>query len=64
MQTLGKLAGDGQYDLEDGIKNLGTGIKAWPDSGLEDRHVNAFAGLARLLRAPSPARCRNVPSTM
>ncbi|SHN31086.1 hypothetical protein SAMN05192549_107128 [Duganella sacchari] len=49
MQTLGKLAGDGQYDLEDGIKNLGTGIKAWPDSGLEDRHVNAYAGLARLL---------------
>ena len=23
-------------------------IKAWPDTGLEDRHVNAFAGLARL----------------
>jgi hypothetical protein len=49
MQALGQLAGDRRYDLEDGIKSLSTGIKAWPDSGLEDRHVNAFAGLARLV---------------
>lgn len=49
MQTLGKLAGDNRYDLEDGIKNIGSGIKAWPDSGLDDRHVNAFAGLTRLI---------------
>ncbi|MYM23776.1 hypothetical protein GTP46_14070 [Duganella sp. FT135W] len=49
MQTLGKLAGDKQYDLEDQVKNLNSGIKAWPDSGLEDRHVNAFAGLTRLI---------------
>ncbi|RZT11341.1 hypothetical protein SAMN05216319_0178 [Duganella sp. CF402] len=49
MQTLGKLAGDSQYDLEDQVKNIGGGIKAWPDSGLEDRHVNAFAGLTRLI---------------
>jgi hypothetical protein len=49
MQTLGKLAGDNRYDFEDQVKNFGTGIKAWPDSGLEDRHVNAFAGLARLI---------------
>jgi hypothetical protein len=49
MQTLGKLAGDSRYDLEDQVKNVGTGIKAWPDSGLDDRHVNAFAGLTRLI---------------
>lgn len=49
MQTLGKLAGDKQYDLEDQVKNIGGGIKAWPDSGLEDRHVNAFTGLTRLI---------------
>nr|WP_315259970.1 hypothetical protein [uncultured Duganella sp.] len=48
MQALGKLAGDSQYDLEDQVKNLATGIKAWPDTGLEDRHVNAYAGLTRL----------------
>ena len=49
MQTLGTLAGDKQYDLEDQVKGLSSGIKAWPDTGLLDRHVNAFAGLARLL---------------
>jgi type IV secretory pathway VirJ component len=49
MQTLGKLAGDDQYDLEDQVKSVSTGIKAWPDSGLEARHVNAFAGLTRLV---------------
>ncbi|MBV7536510.1 hypothetical protein KW842_12110 [Duganella sp. sic0402] len=48
MQTLGRLAGDSQYDLEDQVKHLSSSIKAWPDTGLEDRHVNAFAGLARL----------------
>lgn len=49
LQTLGKLAGDKQYDLEDQVKRISGGIKAWPDSGLEDRHVNAFAGLTRLI---------------
>ncbi|MBA5686767.1 hypothetical protein [Rugamonas apoptosis] len=49
MQTLGTLAGDNQYDLEDQVKSASTAIKAWPDSGLQDRHVNAYAGLTRLL---------------
>lgn len=49
MQTLGALAGDNQYDLEDQVKSAGAAIKAWPDSGLDDRHVNAYAGLTRLL---------------
>jgi hypothetical protein len=49
MQALGKLAGDSQYDLEDQVKSLSGGIKAWPDSGLDDRHVNALAGITRLV---------------
>lgn len=49
MQALGALAGDRQYDLRDPIKTVGTGIKAWPDSGIEDRHVNAFTGLVRVV---------------
>lgn len=49
LQTLGKLAGDSKYDLEDQVKSISTGIKAWPDSGIDDRHVNAFAGLTRLV---------------
>jgi len=49
LQALGALAGDRRYDLRDPLKVVGTGIKAWPDTGLEDRHVNAFTGLTRLL---------------
>lgn len=49
MQALGRLAGDGAYDLEDQVHSLSGGIKAWPDNGIEDRHVTAYAGLTRLL---------------
>ena len=49
MQALGQLAGDHQYDLEDQVKSMAAGIKAWPDNGIDDRHVNAYAGLTRLL---------------
>lgn len=49
MAALGRLAGDNQYDLEDQVKALNSGIKAWPDTGLDDRHVNAYAGMTRLL---------------
>lgn len=49
MRTLGTLAGDNQYDLEDQVKSLSGAIKAWPDTGLDERHVQAYAGLSRLL---------------
>jgi hypothetical protein len=49
MQALGRLAGDKQYDLEDQIKAMGSSIRAWPDKGIDERHVSAFAGLSRLL---------------
>lgn len=49
MQALGQLAGDHQYDLEDQVKSMSGGIKAWPDKGIDERHVNAYAGLTRLL---------------
>jgi len=49
MQTLGKLAGSDQFDLKPQLKSLGTGIKAWPETGLSDRHVNAYTNLAALL---------------
>ncbi|CAN7455968.1 hypothetical protein LJR289_003003 [Pseudoduganella sp. LjRoot289] len=49
MQALGQLADGTQFDLKEPIKAMGAGIKAWPDTGLSDRHVNAYSGLARLL---------------
>ena len=49
MRALGALAGDGQYDMGGQIKEVATNIKTWPDAGITDSHVNAYAGLARLL---------------
>jgi hypothetical protein len=49
MQTLSLLAGDGRYDLSDRIDDLGNGLKANADSGLQQRHVAAYTGLTRLL---------------
>jgi len=57
MRALGALAGGEQFDYGKQVKQLASGIKAWPETGLTDRHVNAYAGLARvLLRAASARR--------
>jgi hypothetical protein len=49
MQTLSLLAGDGRYDLSARIDDLGLGLKANAESGLQQRHVAAYTGLTRLL---------------
>lgn len=49
MQTLSLLAGDGRYDLTARLDDLGNGLKANADTGLEQRHVVAWTGLTRLL---------------
>ena len=49
MQTLSLLAGDARYDLSDRIDDLGNGLKANTESGLQQRHVTAYTGLTRLL---------------
>ncbi|MES2263303.1 MAG: hypothetical protein V4724_32680 [Pseudomonadota bacterium] len=49
MQTLGQLADARQVDLKPQITDLGSSIKAWPDTGLSDRHVNAYASLGNVL---------------
>jgi hypothetical protein len=49
MQTLSVLAGDARYDLSDRIDDLGTGIAANAESGLQQKHVAAYTGLTRLL---------------
>jgi hypothetical protein len=49
MQTLSLLAGDGRYDLSARIDDLGNGLKANAESGLQQRHVAAYTGLTRLL---------------
>ena len=49
MQTLSLLAGDARYDLSASIDDLGNGLKANADSGLQQRHITAYTGLTRLL---------------
>ncbi|MEW6373850.1 MAG: hypothetical protein AB1584_23285 [Pseudomonadota bacterium] len=49
MQTLSLLAGDTRYDLSERIDDLGNGLKANTDSGLQQRHIAAYTGLTRLL---------------
>jgi hypothetical protein len=49
MQTLSVLAGDARYDLSPQLDDLGNGLKANAESGLQQRHVAAYTGLTRLL---------------
>jgi len=49
MQTLSLLAGDARYDLSDRIDDLGNGLKANTESGLQQRHITAYTGTTRLL---------------
>ncbi|MDN4038353.1 hypothetical protein [Massilia sp. YIM B02443] len=49
MQTLSLLAGDARYDLSERIDDLGNGLKANADSGLQQRHIAAYTGMSRLL---------------
>jgi hypothetical protein len=49
MQTLSLLAGDTRYDLSAQLDDLGNGLKANAESGLQQRHVVAYTALTRLL---------------
>jgi hypothetical protein len=49
MQTLSLLAGDARYDLSERIDDLGNGLKANTESGLQQRHITAYTGMTRLL---------------
>lgn len=49
MQTLSLLAGDARYDLSERIDDLGNGLKANAESGLQQRHITAYTGMTRLL---------------
>ena len=48
MQTLSLLAGDTRYDLSAQLDDLGNGLKANAESGLQQRHIAAYTGLTRL----------------
>jgi predicted nucleic acid-binding protein len=56
LRALGALAGGSTFNYGDQVKQMSESIKAWPDTGLTDRHVNAYAGLVRLLLRAATAR--------
>jgi hypothetical protein len=49
MQTLSVLAGETRYDLSTQLDDLGNGLKANAESGLQQRQVASYTGLTRLL---------------
>ncbi|RJG20470.1 hypothetical protein [Massilia cavernae] len=49
MNTLALLAGEDRFDLSTQLDDLGNGLKANTESGLEQRHITAYTGLTRLL---------------
>jgi hypothetical protein len=49
MQTLGRLAGADPQQQTLQRKDVGSAISAWPDSGVDERHVHAYGKLTLLL---------------
>lgn len=59
LHALGALAGGEAFDYGAQVKQMAGGIKAWPDTGLTDRHVNAYAGLLRVLMRAATSRSQD-----
>jgi len=49
LHALGALARRERFDFSEQARHLAAGIKAWPGTGLLDRHVDAHARLIRLV---------------
>jgi hypothetical protein len=49
MQTLAVLAGENAFDLSKQIDSLSGGIKAYPDFGINDKHVDAFSNISKVI---------------
>lgn len=49
LQALGRLADADTYDVQPELASAGVAIRAWPGSGLDDRHVSAYTMLLQQL---------------
>jgi predicted nucleic acid-binding protein len=56
LRALGALAGGDTFNFGDQVGQMADGIKAWPDTGLTDRHVDAYASLVRVLARAAATR--------
>ncbi|MDN2712578.1 hypothetical protein O0880_24475 [Janthinobacterium sp. SUN118] len=49
LQALGRLAHADAYDVQPELAGAGAAIRAWPGSGIDDRHVSAYTLLLQQL---------------
>lgn len=49
MQTLAKLAGEDAFDLSKEVNSLASGIKAYPDFGIDEKHVDAVSSISKVV---------------
>ena len=49
LQALGRLAQADAYDIAPELAGAGAAIRAWPGSGIDDRHVSAYTVLLQQL---------------
>lgn len=49
LQALGRLARADAYDIAPELASAGAAIRAWPGSGIDDRHVSAYSILLQQL---------------
>lgn len=49
LETLATLSGEQQYDFSARVKTAVSGIKAWPDSGIDTQHAAAYTRLGQLV---------------
>ncbi|WP_219116300.1 hypothetical protein [Janthinobacterium sp. UMAB-56] len=49
LQALGRLANADAYDVQPELASAGAAIRAWPGSGIDDRHVSAYTLLLQQL---------------
>lgn len=49
MQTLATLAGENAFDLSKEIDSLAGRIKAYPNFGIDSKHVDAVSGVAKVV---------------
>ncbi|MFT5643427.1 MAG: hypothetical protein ACI83P_000973 [Janthinobacterium sp.] len=59
LHTLGELAGDQHYNLRNQINSVGSGISAWPDSGIDQHHVDAYTRLGNLIARTLASSAQN-----
>jgi hypothetical protein len=49
MQTLARLAGEDTFDLSKEVDSLASGIKAYPDFGIDEKHVDAISNISKVI---------------